>query len=52
MSDRKNRDKGIKNTRKKLWMCDCWLCTDGKTKKRILTNRIRNKHKRIEANEE
>lgn len=35
MSDRKNRDKGIKNARKKYnRSCDCWYCLDGKAKKR------------------
>lgn len=37
MSDRKNRDKGIKKARKKYnRMCDCWYCIDGKAKKRQL----------------
>jgi len=46
MSDRKNRDVG----RKKEWqkyhhLCDCWLCTNGKTKKRLLKERQLNKQK-------
>lgn len=35
MSDRKNRDRGNKKARGNPYSCDCWLCTDGKTKKRI-----------------
>ena len=43
MSDRKNRDKGIKTARKKYnRMCDCWYCMDGNKKKRILTERNNN----------
>jgi hypothetical protein len=51
MSDRKNRDKGIKNTRKKLWVCGCWRCTDGKTKKRLLTQRVERKKPDEEINQ-
>lgn len=44
MSDRKNRDKGIKTARKKYnRMCDCWYCMGGNKKKRILTERIERK---------
>lgn len=40
MSDRKNRDKGIKTARKKYnRMCDCWYCIDGKAKKRQLNEK-------------
>lgn len=35
MSDRKNRDVGRKRERvQNKKMCDCWLCTDGATKKK------------------
>ena len=40
MSDRKNRDKGIKTARKKYnRMCDCWYCIDGKAKKRQMNEK-------------
>lgn len=51
MSDRKNRDKGVRNTRKNLYWCDCWLCTDGKAKKRTLTERIQRKQAKKEIHE-
>ena len=40
MSDRKNRDKGIKTARKKYnRMCDCWYCMGGKDKKREMAEK-------------
>jgi hypothetical protein len=39
MSDRSNRDLGRKKAFKKehgKFGCDCWLCQDGKTKKRTM----------------
>lgn len=45
MSDRKNRDKGIKTARKKYnRLCDCWYCMGGNEKKRILTDRLERKN--------
>lgn len=40
MSDRQNRDVGQKRVKQKYYYrCDCWLCTDGATKKRIKKKR-------------
>lgn len=41
MSDRRNRDVGRKRVRQQVrYRCDCWLCTDWKTKKRILLEKL------------
>ena len=48
MSDRKNRDRGLKNSRKNRYLCGCWLCLEGKEKKRILKERNRENRKEIQ----
>ncbi len=43
MSDRNNRDVGNKKAYKQVhgkYGCDCWLCTDGKAKKRQMMAKI------------
>lgn len=47
MSDRKNRDRGNKKARRH-YHCDCWLCIEGKEKKRILKERNRDDRKEIQ----
>jgi hypothetical protein len=40
MSDRKNRDIGNKREHQKNKpQCDCWLCREGKTKKRVIRDK-------------
>lgn len=40
MSDRRNRDVGHKRKYASVYMCDCWMCTDGRTKLRKIKHRL------------
>ena len=46
MSDRNNRDVGNKKAYKQThgkYGCDCWLCTDGKAKKKSILAKVEKK---------